>query len=215
MSLISWLQNISKYRTELMGYAILGVMVAHIKTICGFPDTLASKVLGLLCYSIFTGGFIFLSGLGLYSSLQKKPYVKSFYLKRIKRLLIPYWIISIPYFAFTDLYSRLDILGFLGHITTIDFWINGNFSGMWYIALSLILYMVYPVIHRLLYRSKHNPIFYLLGCGCIILAGIYSIHTIFPDFYDKVSVIWNMLLLFLFGSYTMYLISSPTNNKNL
>lgn len=31
---------ISKYRTEIMGYAILGVMLAHIKGICGFPDTI-------------------------------------------------------------------------------------------------------------------------------------------------------------------------------
>lgn len=65
------MNNISIYRTELMGYAIIGVMVAHIKTNFDIPESIATKILGFICYSVFTGGFVFLSGLGLYSSLNK------------------------------------------------------------------------------------------------------------------------------------------------
>lgn len=142
---------ISKYRTEIMGYAILGVMLAHIKGICGFPDTIFNKLLGVFCFSVFTGGFVFLTGLGLCFSLYKDGNLKRFYMKRIKRLLISYWIISTPYFLYTDLYLNSDAVAFVEHVTTISFWLQGNYSGMWYIAMTVVIYLIYPFMHKFMY----------------------------------------------------------------
>lgn len=118
---VYWLDNISKYRTEIMGWAILGVMLAHVKSIYEFPDTVLTKLLGAFCYSVFTDGFLFHSGFGLYNSMYYDKNIKRFYKKRFLRLLVLYWIISTPYFIYTDLVVGEGMSSFTGHITTLSF----------------------------------------------------------------------------------------------
>ena len=197
------LSYISKYRTEIMGYAILGVMLAHIKNICGFPDTIANKLLGLFCYSVFTGGFVFLTGLGLCFSLHKNSNLKSFYTKRIKRLLIPYWIISIPYFLYTDLYINSNVLAFVGHVTTLSFWFYGNYSGMWYIAMTVVIYMLYPFIHKFIWGGKMKTIYavVILLVMYIIASEILLVYV--PIFYQNTEIAITKFPLLIFGSLTM------------
>lgn len=200
------LSDISKYRTELMGYAILGVLIAHMKTYCVVPDNFINKIISIVCYSVFTGGFVFLSGLGLFASMNKNWDVLKFYAKRLKRLLLPYWIISLPYFVFTDVIGSSDCCQFLGHITTLGFWINGNYSGMWYVAFSVGLYIVYPLIHFVVYRlSGRSDIGVVITYVCT-LAIICCIKYAFPNYYLMLDVIWDKFILFILGSFTMNLI---------
>lgn len=197
------LSYISKYRMEIMGYAILGVMLAHIKGICGFPDTIANKLLGVFCFSVFTGGFVFLTGLGLCLSLHKDGNLKRFYTKRIKRLLIPYWIISTPYFFCTDLYLNSDVVAFVEHVTTISFWLQGNYSGMWYIAMTVVIYLIYPFMHKFMYGGKVQTVY-----AVVILLGLYMIvnkalFTYAPTFYHNTEIAITKFPLLILGSLTM------------
>jgi peptidoglycan/LPS O-acetylase OafA/YrhL len=205
---ISYLSHISKYRTEIMGYAILGVMLAHIKTIGSFPDTIITKIIGFLCYSVFTGGFLFLSGLGLYSSLYHHCVIKDFYKKRAIRLLVPYLLISTPYFLYTDLVVGNDFTAFIGHVSTISFWLHGNYSGMWYIAASVLFYFLYPLFHRYIYSSKTESgivLLIVMAVWCMIL---FVLKQYTFQFYDKTSVALNKFPLFLTGSWFMSCIIS-------
>lgn len=207
--------NISKYRTEIMGYAILGVMLAHIKVNCGFIDTIPSKVFGLFCYSVFTGGFFFISGLGLYNSLYYKDNCKDFYLKRIKRLLIPYWIISAPFFLYVDIVNANDLLSFMGHITTFSIWFEGNFSGMWYIATILLYYWIFPFFYRAIYKSDTAP---TVGIIIAIIIAVFIanlVRTYAPVFYGRTNGIFNNIPIFIIGSYVMYklLMNTPHYSK--
>lgn len=197
------LSYISKYRTEIMGYAILGVMLAHIKGICGFPDTIANKLLGVFCFSVFTGGFVFLTGLGLCFSLHKNGNLARFYTKRIKRLLISYWIISTPYFLYTDLYLNGDVVAFVEHVTTISFWLQGNYSGMWYIAMTVVIYLIYPFMHKFMYGCKVQTVY-----AVVILLGSYMIVnkallTYAPTFYHNTEIAITKFPLLILGSLTM------------
>ena len=204
------IQGISSYRTEIMGYAILGVMLAHIKTIGNYPDTIMGKAIGFLCYSVFTGGFVFLSGLGLYSSLNKNSNIKDFFKKRAARLLIPYLLISLPYFVFTDVFIGEGFIPFLEHITTVSFWIHGNYSGMWYISLSVVLYLLYPLIHRFLYGEpkKVNVRFSECIIGTSMLLVVLSHFA--PNYYGMTSIAFSKLPLFVMGSYTMFYVSNDS-----
>ena len=47
--------------------------------------------------------FVFLSGMGLYYSFSKDSNVKKFYIKRYKRILIPYVIVAIAFWGIKDL----------------------------------------------------------------------------------------------------------------
>ncbi len=54
---------------------------------------------------------------------------------------------TLPFFVFWLLLGKYDIIGLLTRLTTIEFWIGGNYSGMWYIALSVLLYAFFPLIY--------------------------------------------------------------------
>lgn len=206
------LAYISKFRTEIMGQAIIGVMLAHIKCIACFPESLWNKLLGVFCYSVFTGGFLLLSGLGLYKSFSVNDNIGRFYKKRARRLMIPYICLSFPFFVFTDLYldGGGNIIQFLGHISTISFWLNGNFYGMWYIAVSVALYIVYPWVHNFVYNNNGTP--YLRFVCLMGLCAIVKVlcKYFFPDYYAKISIALETYPLMLVGSYIMYIIDTKT-----
>ena len=139
------IRSISYYRTEIMGYAILGVMLAHCKN----------------------------------------SNIKDFFKKRAIRLLIPYVLISLPFFVFTDVIIGKGFFPFLEHITTISFWIHGNYSGMWYISLSVVLYLLYPLIHGFLYEdyNKVNNRFSvcIIGTSMLLVLLSYLVPSYYKD----------------------------------
>lgn len=73
-------ETISKYRAELMGLAILGVMWGHLMN-----DTYQPSIFAQLARLVHTPGFLFLSGFGLYYSFSNNSDVHLFFKKRIAR----------------------------------------------------------------------------------------------------------------------------------
>lgn len=189
-SCINIYQIISKFRSELMGIAILGVMIGHIKT--QLPTSIVSQIIGVFCYSVFTGGFLILSGYGLYHSMQKGCSVFDFYKNRVKRLIIPWLVLAIPFFALVD----KDLVTYTLHTSTLYYWIGGNFYGMWYIAVTITLYLLYPLYHRIILgRENSDAIFFcflttFLGILAILYYKSYGV-------FDKIAV----MPLFFVGSY--------------
>lgn len=133
--------SISKYRTELMGVAILGVMCGHLMN-----HTIQPDILGYLVRIIHTNCFLFLSGFGLYYAFSKNRDLVQYYKKRTVRLYIPYLCISFAFFLLLLLTSKCNIWQFIGYITTAAFWYEGNYYAMWYVAVSLALYIVPPIL---------------------------------------------------------------------
>ena len=126
-----------------MGIGILEVMLLHYFTLNNAP-----------------------SGFGLFYSFTKDSNIKRFYKKRFANVLIPYLIIAIPYYTYFFVTNRQDLVPvyskslepisslvtYLGRITTIGYWHEGNFNGMWYLSLTILLYLMYPAVHQL-FRS--------------------------------------------------------------
>lgn len=81
---------ISTYRSELMGYSILWIMMLH------FTFTQV-KPLGFIAQYGFAGVEIFMmvSGFGLFFSLEKDASLKHFYKKRLLRIFPTYYILGI------------------------------------------------------------------------------------------------------------------------
>lgn len=146
-----------------MGIGILEVMLLHYFTLNNAP---VPGVVGLLIDLVFVQGFLFLSGFGLFYSFTKDSNIKRFYKKRFANVLIPYLIIAIPYYTYFFVTNRQDLVPvyskslepisslvtYLGRITTIGYWHEGNFNGMWYLSLTILLYLMYPAVHQL-FRS--------------------------------------------------------------
>lgn len=135
---------VSKYRTELMGYAIVGVLIGHILVFGGISTSGATGVLSWFSYLIHTSGFLFLSGFGVYYSLKKDSRAGSFYQRRFYRFVLPFLFMAAPYFLVVAWANHSGVQSYLGYVSTAAFWYQGNYHGMWYIAVSLLLYIITP-----------------------------------------------------------------------
>ena len=81
------LADVSRYRSELMGAAILFIILFHV------PLARSDAFFGLRrCGNIGVDMFLFLSCIGLWYSWVKNPSVKHFYKRRLLRIL-PTWLI--------------------------------------------------------------------------------------------------------------------------
>lgn len=90
---ISW-NILSKYRNELYGFSILWIILFHGLNV---KNSSLCKELEVLSGFIKHGNcgveiFLFLSGMCLYYSFKNNEKVVQFYIKRLKRILIPFFI---------------------------------------------------------------------------------------------------------------------------
>lgn len=135
------LSIISTHRAEFMGLAIIWIMMYHF----GFTQ---SHTLGIITQFGFSGVeiFMFVSGFGLYFSLNKDSNLLTFYLKRFVRIFPTYYLIGI----IDSVYIYHDnITEYLFRYTTIGYW-TGGIIGDWYIPSIVILYALCPLFKWLL-----------------------------------------------------------------
>lgn len=151
------LGDLSIYRTELMGIATIMILLCHAHPFGVILPPILSK--------LFTYGnqgvdiFLFVSGIGLYYSLEKKHDAGGlfyWYKRRYKRILIPYLIIATPFFLYITLLHNENVWYFIKLLSTFSFWIDHK--GAWYIALLIPLYLVSPLMKRLCYVLNVNKI---------------------------------------------------------
>lgn len=139
--------DISKYRTQLMGVSILVIMFFH----CG-----------LIPYGhIGVEFFLCISAIGLFYSLKKNPDTVQFYKRRLVRILPTYFFLMIPYLFIYSYYhedeSFGDLCAILFQIRTLTETMNWS---QWFISLILICYGITP------FFFKHSK--YLLSLWFLI-----------------------------------------------
>ncbi|MDR3339411.1 MAG: acyltransferase [Candidatus Symbiothrix sp.] len=132
---------LTKYRTQLMGVAMLWVLFFHLGghipsfKPCGY------------------GGvdlFLFLSGMGLFFSLTKNDNKINFYKKRIVRIL-PYYLPIVSVVSILVVLSqKLPISIVFSNIATLAFWLKpipvlGAYYFDWYIPSLIVLYLITPL----------------------------------------------------------------------
>lgn len=104
----------------------------------------------------------------------------------------------LPVFVYEDFcISNGGILGFLGDLSTIRYWVdNSNTNTPWFVPFILLLYVLYPLFYRIDVLSKHKAIvaLCLLSVFCIFVFSYYSF-----GFYSVFSSPINRIPIFLFG----------------
>ena len=157
--------DISTYRSELMGWAIIWIMMLHFT----FNQI---KPLGFIAQYGFAGVeiFLFVSGFGLYFSLDNDNSTICFYKKRLIRIFPTYYLIG--FFASLFIFHD-NIPTYLFRYTTIGFWTRSPYWE-WYIPSLVILYIMSPFIKAMI--EKHINI--LLS---LIIPGILGIAFLFID----------------------------------
>lgn len=158
------LADISKYRSELMGWAIVWIMMLHFRFIL-------IKPLGFIAQYGYAGVEIFMlvSGFGLYYSLDKNDNIGQYFKRRILRIFPVYYIIG--FFASVFLFHD-GIFTYLFRCSTIGFWIGDPFWE-WYVPSIVALYMVAPLLKKAI-DNNHISLIALM-CVLIIAVSYYIV----------------------------------------
>ena len=190
---------ISKYREELMGYAIFGVLISHLL----FWLDIKIPGVNMLLRLIYTQGFLFLSGFGLYYSFSKSSEIVPFYRRRMKRLYVPFVLMTFIPFLIQGLLIDGGILNFLFYMTTAHFWIYGNYWGMWYVAVSIVLYLTYPFLHKFIFFSSKKVVF--RSAVCFVFAVAFFEALKYTPYYDTFGFWFQKAIVFPMGALCGYL----------
>lgn len=193
------LANISRYRGELMGTAMLFVILFHV----GLPREDAFFGLRRMG-NIGVDIFLFLSGMGLWFSWTKQPSFRHFYLRRFLRI-IPAWILIASLYYIPD-YLNLEITGHRGHSTNFidligditinwDFWLHDELT-FWYIPAIMFLYLVSPLYMSLIIK---HPIYrwlpVMMIMWCILVQYVTPIH----EAVGHLEIFWSRIPIFFIG----------------
>lgn len=171
------LNLISRYRTELMGLATIGIIVCHTKANgVSMPGWLWSI---FQFGSVGTAIFLFLSGMGIWYSLRNVKYdgkgIVAWYKKRFIKLFVPFLILSVPYFAYVSISERYGFWFFISMISTVGYWFNGE--GLWFVSVIVILYLISPWWALLIRKTGLNLVLSVFAFLLILACSQWIDHV--------------------------------------
>lgn len=186
------LANISRYRGELMGMAMIFIILFHI----GLPRN--DMFFGLRRMgNVGVDMFLFLSGIGLWFSWAKHPNVKRFFKRRYLRIY-PAWLIIaclyyIPRFHGGGIMAWIDLVGDI--TINWDFWLHDELT-FWYIPATMMLYIFAPPYMELI---KRHPVYRWLPVvmimWCILVQYVTPIHHAV----GHLEIFWSRVPIFFIG----------------
>ena len=157
--------KVMDYKTQLMGWSIILIVLCHSSAI-GISSVFFAGMIG-------ADIFILLSGYSLGFSINRYP-VKTFYSRRMYRIYPMYLILALSTCIIIHVISKpLTIYDFFSTALFLPFYgLNeGGVFVEWYLSISVLLYLLYPVLFKL--PPKH------LLIGSCLLA--FSIHLLFSS----------------------------------
>lgn len=202
---------LSRYRTEIMGFAILWVVWFHsevyltvfpISTINVFFDF--AKRIGYCGVDIF----LLVSGMGIYQSLQKNN-ISTYIKNRAKKILPVWWsylalivILGLVLFGEIPL-SKLEALGFASFT---GFWCGLSNQGNWYVYAIVLFYLISPVLASLIKESKNKKTM------CLILIAVLCAIS-FAYFGKFELIVFSRLPIYIIGMYFSAKLKEVEMNK--
>ena len=186
------LANISRYRGELMGIAMIFIFLFHI----ALPRS--NMFFGLRRIgNIGVDMFLFLSGVGLWFSWMKHPSLKHFFKRRYLRVYPAWFIISclyyIPHFHGGGVRAWGDLIGDI--TINWDFWLHDELK-FWYIPAMMMLYLFAPPYMELIRRHpvyRWLPVVMILWC--ILVQYVSPIHNAV----GHIEIFWSRVPIFFIG----------------
>ena len=197
------LRRIGDSRRLIMGFATLWVAFFHSKYLA-FADSQTLQLLGLaepLAFLRTIGNcgvdfFLFLSGFGLYHSLSRDGAVLPFYGRRFRRVLPATLIVSI---LVTALNGADSLRTYCADAFLYGFFLPGcRCWRFWYCSFLLLLYLLYPLIHRLLARFDLAA---ALGLAAASVALSLLLRRFAPDYFYQIEIGTTRIPVFVLGAW--------------
>lgn len=188
------LANISRFRAEQMGAAMLFVILFHVALDRGDPFYGLRR-----CGNVGVDIFLFLSGVGLWFSWVKTPDVLRFYRRRLLRI-VPTWIVVATAFYLSDYLGARrfshSIVDLIGDITiNWDFWLHDELT-FWYVPAIMALYLAAPWYMRLVQsRPVYRWLPLLMVIWCVMVQWVLPIHHAV----GHIEIFWSRVPIFFIG----------------
>lgn len=187
---------ISNTRGYIMGLATFMVVFCHsyisfdylFKNAPFIADTLnAIRKMGVSGVDVF----LIISGFGLYYSFSNNSKIIQFYKKRITRILPAAIIVPVFWYAQKDMNGLGD---FFKKVTNFNFYTDGV-RNFWYLALIVVLYAIYPLIHKLIEKTG---IYGTLGLIALTVTGTLLLKKFDYQQYLYIEIaLWRIPTFFL------------------
>ena len=148
------LANISRFRGELMGAAMLFIILFHV----ALPRENAFFGLRRMG-NVGVDMFLFLSGIGLWFSVDEESFCQAFLIRRYLRIY-PTWLIIACLFYIPSFQggSTWNWIYLFGEITiNWGFWLHDELN-FWYIPATMMLYLFAPAYMELIKRHPDLPL---------------------------------------------------------
>jgi len=190
------LSDVSRFRGELMGLAMLFVMLFHVS----LPKL--ELMYGVVrCGNVGVDVFLLLSGVGLWFAWSKKPTLKQFYLRRFKRIY-PAWLIMaslyyIPQFLTVKGggYSP-DVPNLIANILVgWSFWRIDDLT-FWFIPAIMVMYLFAPAYMKLIQRQ---PEYRWMPVLAMVLAVMVQYYPPIHKSVGHVEIFFSRIPIFLIG----------------
>ena len=165
-------QLLRTYRGAVMGLCGLMIVFFHcwIITVSEFPviGRIEALIKGYGYFGVDV--FFFLSGWGLTYSRCEPGSVRRFYAKRLRRVYVPYAEDAVLH----CLIFRRPLRKLLIWLSGVELLTSGIYAYQWFVPAILLVYAVYPLLKRLLDRSRNDLA--LLGglTAAMLLAGVLA-----------------------------------------
>ena len=191
----------SEERDTIYGISIISIMLFHF-----FESVLTSdwgQRFVAQIYNRFIGSvgvefFLFLSGVGLYFSLQKDENYVHFLVKRFKKVLPTYFIVAGMYWWLVDIVIRKRAVNcFFEDVFFLTF-IKEGIRTYWYVLFIIIAYVCYPMVYKLL-KSKLNDKIQLSVLTAVALAIQFVPRLLIPQIYVNIEILLCRFLVFFIG----------------
>ena len=188
------LAGISRYRGELMGAAMLFVILFHVSLSRDDPFYGLRR-----CGNVGVDMFLFLSGVGLWFAWTKQPSVRTFYRRRLLRIL-PTWLLVAGVFYGADYLGQRrfssNLIDLIGDVTVNwDFWLHDELT-FWYVPAIMMLYLFAPHYMRLITR---HPLYrwlpLLMVVWCVMVQWVLPIHRAV----GHIEIFWSRVPIFFIG----------------
>ncbi len=153
-------------KSIISGLAIIAVIAYHFYNVSvGWHSYMVFLVPGF----IGVDWFIFFSGYSLCFSMKKND-LKTFYIRRIKRILPMYLVLSLTVTLIHILirggeYSLFDVFC---NLTTLNYYGVGGFFIDWYLSVIFLFYLLFPILFIFVDKFHYLPAVLALLSGAIM-----------------------------------------------
>ncbi len=164
---------LSKYRAALMGVAMLFIAVFH--------STLTiDNIIGLR-FIKFAGDigvdiFFFVSGIGMFYSFLKTTDIKSFYRKRLIRILPAWVVLNLVVQLYDAIFNGFNPGWFVLNMTGLSFWLTGSLY-YWYVPAILVLYLVTPFFMKMFEKNIKKAYAFLAIAWIVCIGLCFVVHN--------------------------------------